>query len=189
MMARCYRPHHPSFKHYGGRGIKVCKRWHSYENFVADMGEPPKNRSLDRVNNNRGYSKSNCKWATQREQCWNSRRTKLTKYKGHVLPKREWARKLGFAKSTIDSRLHYGWTMEQALSTPKHKRIRKSTEKFITFKGKTKYLTEWAKDLGINYRTLVARIRHKWPLEFALSKRKFRGGRYTKPIGIARNKK
>jgi hypothetical protein len=63
---------------YGQRGITVCKRWAKFENFYADMGDPPKGTSLDRKNPNRGYMPSNCRWATAAQQAHNSRVTKLS---------------------------------------------------------------------------------------------------------------
>lgn len=74
MMARCYNPNHVAYDRYGGRGITVCKRWRtSFDEFVKDMGIRPPNKSIDRINNNRGYSKSNCKWSTAIEQSRNRR--------------------------------------------------------------------------------------------------------------------
>jgi len=65
--------------YYGDRGIEICKRWlHSFENFLADMGEKPAGLTLERINNNAGYKPSNCCWATVAEQCRNTRQTKLT---------------------------------------------------------------------------------------------------------------
>ena len=73
MLQRCNNPKSPVYKYYGGRNIKVCQRWYKLENFLADMGERPKGLTLERVNNNLGYIKSNCKWATQVEQARNRR--------------------------------------------------------------------------------------------------------------------
>jgi len=73
MMARCYNPEHVAYKHYGGRGIDVCERWHTFVNFYADMGLPPDGASLDRVDNERGYSPENCRWATNQQQALNRR--------------------------------------------------------------------------------------------------------------------
>lgn len=73
MVARCYRETDSSYTGYGGRGIKVCERWHKIENFVEDMGERPPGMSLDRKDNNKGYSKANCRWATRSEQQANKR--------------------------------------------------------------------------------------------------------------------
>lgn len=74
MLARCTNPKTPRYENYGGRGIKVCKRWHHFRNFAADMGmRPSPKHTLERKNNNRGYFLSNCVWATGTEQCLNRR--------------------------------------------------------------------------------------------------------------------
>src|SRR5882724_6243125 len=70
MRYRCNNKNSDIFHHYGGRGIKVCKRWQKFENFYADMGEP-NGLTLERKNNNKGYNKQNCIWATQQEQLRN----------------------------------------------------------------------------------------------------------------------
>ena len=73
MKKRCLNPNQPGFKYWGGRGIKVCKRWLDFANFFEDMGEKPKGLTLDRVNNNKNYCKENCHWATNEEQANNKR--------------------------------------------------------------------------------------------------------------------
>jgi hypothetical protein len=77
MIQRCTNQKNKNYKDYGGRGITVHKDWLSFKTFFADMGEKPENHQIERINNNLGYSKNNCKWATKKENSQNSRTSKL----------------------------------------------------------------------------------------------------------------
>lgn len=81
MKTRCLNLNNIRFKDYGGRGINVCERWLKFENFYVDMGDVPVGMSIERIDNNKGYSKDNCKWATMKEQSKNKRITRNDK--GH----------------------------------------------------------------------------------------------------------
>ena len=74
MKIRCLSPSHKYFKDYGGRGIGICSRWLTYENFLSDMQPwPGPGYTLERIDNSKGYFKENCKWATPTEQRNNQR--------------------------------------------------------------------------------------------------------------------
>ena len=82
MCQRCSNPNRPNYKYYGGRGISVSQEWLDFSNFTKDMGEKPEGKSLDRVNNDLGYSKDNCKWSTIEEQ--NSKKRESSLYRNNT---------------------------------------------------------------------------------------------------------
>jgi len=84
MMQRCYNPNCSAYAYYGGRGIIVCECWHSFVNFLIDMGEPPPGLSIDRINNDGNYEPTNCRWATPSEQNQNRRPPKLRVKRGDL---------------------------------------------------------------------------------------------------------
>ncbi len=117
MKQRCQLPTDRSYPNYGGRGITVCERWQSFAAFYADMGDPPKGLTLERRDNNAGYSLENCYWATRTEQRLNQRQ-KLYTVGGITLTAKQWAAKLGGARNTVNKRLAAGWSVEDACTKP-----------------------------------------------------------------------
>jgi hypothetical protein len=75
LLQRCFNPKNDRYHYYGGRGITVCEDWRRFENFYADMLDPPPGLSIDRINNDGGYESSNCRWATPLVQIKNRRRS------------------------------------------------------------------------------------------------------------------
>lgn len=73
MISRCNNKKVINYERYGGRGIRVCKRWRKFENFLKDMGERPPGKTIDRKNPNDNYTPSNCRWATLKQQRANQR--------------------------------------------------------------------------------------------------------------------
>jgi hypothetical protein len=117
MMDRCYYPGDKSFFRYGGRGIAVCDRWHTYLNFAADMGDRPKGTTLDRMSSNGNYEPSNCRWSDQRTQQNNRRNNHFIERGGVRKSVREWSRIVGLNPQTIHERIKRGWP-ESELFTP-----------------------------------------------------------------------
>lgn len=101
MKNRCLNPNNKRYSAYGGRGITLDPKWHSYEGFLDDMGEAPDGQSLDRINNDGAYTKANCRWATNHQQARNSKRAVW--YEGkHVT---QWAEELGVTPATVHYRV------------------------------------------------------------------------------------
>ncbi len=116
MKQRCLNINNKRYKDWGGRGIIVCKRWlESFENFLTDMGEKPKGTSLDRINNNKGYYKENCRWATPKQQSNNTRRNNMLTYKGKTYSMSQWAIVLGMKQATLNYRFRKGYSSKKIL--------------------------------------------------------------------------
>jgi len=118
MKARCLRKTHKQFAHYGGRGITVCPQWYDFPQFLADMGrKPTPGHSIDRIDNSKGYSPENCRWATKTEQNRNHRGNHMLTLNGETHCIQEWAEITGIRHTAIRVRLQRGWTVEKALTT------------------------------------------------------------------------
>ena len=118
MMDRCYRKTANNYPFYGGRGISVCDEWHDIEAFERWTKESGfcKGMSLERRDVNGNYCPDNCTWATPKEQANNRRNTVYLEYNGENHTVSEWADILGINRSTLNNRVHRGWTAEKALA-------------------------------------------------------------------------
>lgn len=125
MKARCQDPNSEGYKYYGGRGIKVCERWQTFENFLADMGHRPSSvHSIERERVNEGYEPGNCHWGTVEEQANNKRSSHRITIDGETLTMAQWARRQGVRTCVIMNRLRRGWPEREAVLKPrKFKRL------------------------------------------------------------------
>ncbi len=123
MIDRTTNPKSTHFNRYGGRGIRVCERWLSFENFLVDMGErPPGRYSIDRINNNGNYEPSNCRWATDSQQQLNRCECgRILEYMGERKNISQWSKdprcKVGM--SGLFRRIKDGWNVERAITAEK----------------------------------------------------------------------
>lgn len=168
---RCFNKKDKSYKNYGGRGISVCERWLNKENgfinFYEDMGNIPiKNYSIERRNNNEGYSPENCYWASKKEQANNNRKNIKIEFNGEIKTISEWADFYNIKYSTLQHRVTIEkLSLEEAISKP-IKKIIKDNPKYITYNNKTQTLIEWSRELNMSYKALQLRIkRDKWSIE------------------------
>lgn len=120
MIQRCSYHKNESFKNYGARGIHICEAWRSsFAAFLTDMGKRPSHQhSIERLDNEKGYSPDNCIWATAETQQRNKRTNHLVTYNGETLCLVEWEQRTGLARGRIADRLAHGWSIEKALFTP-----------------------------------------------------------------------
>ncbi|MFA6982122.1 MAG: hypothetical protein WC243_03820 [Patescibacteria group bacterium] len=121
------------FNSYGGKGVKVCRRWKRFINFRDDMYESylkhiidfgEKQTSLDRINNNGNYCKANCRWATLKEQNSNRKYGLNYTFKGETHCLSEWSNKLGFTYKILRNRIRdLNWSIEKTFTTPINKKL------------------------------------------------------------------
>jgi hypothetical protein len=130
MKERCYNKKFKNYRLWGGKGITVCDKWLDFSGFMEDMFSSynehllkygRKNTTLDRINNDRGYSKDNCRWATRIEQNSNTSRNTFIEYNGQKKTMSAWARLLGLDRTVIYYRVFVAkWPLEKALSSTRY---------------------------------------------------------------------
>ena len=117
MKWRCIKPTNKDYSRYGGRGIKISQDWLIFENFLADMGLPPsQSHTIDRINNDGNYEKSNCRWATKEEQANNRRSSKIVSFEGVDMSVSNVARLCGIPSKSLQYRLRKGNTILEAIA-------------------------------------------------------------------------
>jgi hypothetical protein len=116
MLQRCENQNNRAYVNYGGRGIAVCDQWHDFRAFLADMGEPPVNSTLDRIDNDRGYEPGNCRWASRKDQQRNRRNNRVITLDGEARCLTDWAEARGLNVSTVRYRLRAGQSPAVALT-------------------------------------------------------------------------
>lgn len=166
MKQRCYNQNEERYADYGGRGITVCPEWlgeNGIENFAKWALENgyAENLTIDRIDNNKGYSPDNCRWATNKEQQRNKRNNFIVIYKGKEMTLSEVSEITGINRATLSSRLEKGLSIEEAINF-------KKTDLRLSFNGVEKTLKEWSAEFGINYRTIHGRYSKGWSAEEVL---------------------
>ena len=117
MRQRCNNKNHKHFAHYGGRGIKVCKRWDKFKNFLSDMGaRPSASHSVDRIDNNGNYEPKNCRWATTEIQSNNRSSTLWVLYNGEKISLKSFCKKIEISYLSVQQRRYkFGKSLEEAI--------------------------------------------------------------------------
>lgn len=162
MKDRCGRKGNKAYKHYGGRGVKVCERWRNdFWAFVEDMGERPEGASLDRIDNNGDYEPGNVRWASQKEQCRNRRDNSFYTYRGETKCLSEWSEELGMTSSVISYRLKTRGDVrgDWSLRGERHPLSKLTKQQVIEIRerARTESQVELAKEFGVSA-SLISRI-------------------------------
>lgn len=115
---RCYRKNEPNYENWGGRGIKVCNEWKddfmTFHNWAIDNGYR-EGLSIDRIDNDKGYSPDNCRWTTNKQQSNNRRSNIFLEYEGKTQTIMQWSEELGNKYGTMIARYHAGWPAKEIL--------------------------------------------------------------------------
>lgn len=172
MKDRCENENARAYVNYGARGIKVCDRWQEFANFLADMGERPKDMSLGRLDNEGNYKPGNCTWQTREEQNNNTRQNFFVTYRDETLTVAQWAKKLGVSRKALYFRLRNGWATNDAFEIPfddlAEVRKHRQNSDTITYKGETLTYLQWERRTGIGRNVLKGRIERGWSAKEAL---------------------
>lgn len=161
MLQRCNNKNNDRYKAYGGRGITVCESWLVFENFLKDMGDRPPDLSLDRVDNDLGYCKENCRWATTQEQA-NNKRNRVF-FRGSLISLSDLAKQEGVPYGALSTRLSRGMSVEEAVEKSLNK------GRCVTWEGRTYNVKELAEKAGLPYTCVYSRIYRGWNISRVMS--------------------
>jgi hypothetical protein len=121
MKTRCQNKNSSGYPKYGAKGVTVCQRWQTFENFLADMGEQPQpGYTIERRENGKGYTPDNCLWIPKAEQARNKTTNHRITANGETKTLADWARALNTDHTTLLGRLARGWPEEEAVTRPVH---------------------------------------------------------------------
>ncbi len=152
MRERCLCRTKHNYYRYGGRGIKICKRWDKFYNFLDDMGVRPPGMTIERKNNNGPYSPANCEWVSVPMQAQNRRDVYRITFKGKSQSIKAWARELHISPMGLKARLDAGWSKKKALTTPPDPKAIKRGKASIASQGKYAFMIRsrkvWGKKQG-----------------------------------------
>lgn len=160
MKARCYNPNSGVYKHYGGRGIKVCEEWKdsfdNYYNWSIKNGFHP-DLTIDRIDVDGNYEPSNCRWATWTTQARNKTNSLIIEYEGKEYMVYQLSEMTGISEGTLYHRIKKGWTIPEILENPVN-----FYYIYLEHNGVTKTLSEWERECDIGASTLKKRMESGW---------------------------
>lgn len=177
MISRCTNEKNPSFKRYGNKGISVCDEWlSSFDNFLnwSLLNGYDDSLTIDRISNKSGYSPSNCRWATRKQQSNNKSDNHIIEFNGKVKTLSELADEFNIPYDVLNNRISmYHWDIEKAVTTPIRKHInRKSNRGVIIFENKKYYKSDFCKLFNINQNTLDTQLQRGWTIEEIVNKKR-----------------
>ena len=176
MVNRCYDKNNIRYNIYGGRGITVCdewldnkililgrrisKGWLAFKEWALSHGYRD-DLTIDRIDNNKGYSPDNCRWVTPKEQANNRHTSILVTYKGKNKTLPQWCEELNLDYSVVRQRIKVlHWSVEKAFEIDSNPRIN-----YLTYKGRTLSISQWCKELNLNFWLVRSRLRRGWTVE------------------------
>lgn len=169
MHRRCENSQRPSYKRYGGRGITVCDEWNKENGFCNFYDWSMTNGyadelTIDRIDNDKGYSPDNCRWVDYVTQANNTSWNKHIEYNNETHTMAEWGRIRSLRPSTIKNRLNHGWSVSEALGFDEHVTHHKD-EVLYTINGETHNIRDWCRIQNLSVDTVRYRREHNWAPE------------------------